>query len=64
LQNSKCCGYGSVGVDTKGFDCVIIPGAVKSLTPFTGVANQFCGGKGFVTIAGGSVIAATVCSKY
>ena len=58
-----CCGYGTLGVDTKGYDCVIVPGAVKSASPYDGVANQFCGGGGFNIIAAGSTTFVTVCSK-
>ena len=25
-----CCGYGNSGTDTRGFDCLIIPGAESS----------------------------------
>ena len=47
-----------------GFDCVVIPGAVKMTTPFASVPNQICGGKsvGLVTAAGKT--GKTICSKF
>ncbi len=62
LQHAVCCGYGVAGVGTTGYDCVIVPGAVKSASPYTGVANQFCGGGGFAVINAGTAFV-TVCSK-
>ena len=59
-----CCGYGSLGLTTKGYDCVVIPGAAKATSPYAGVPNQFCGGGGFNTIAAGSTTYVTVCSKF
>jgi hypothetical protein len=63
-QATQCCGYGAAGAGTMGFDCVVIPGAVKMTTPFTSVPNQICGGKsvGLVTTAG--MIGKTICSKF
>eukprot|EP00095_Tigriopus_kingsejongensis_P007394 maker-scaffold112_size353035-snap-gene-1.14 protein:Tk07394 transcript:maker-scaffold112_size353035-snap-gene-1.14-mRNA-1 annotation:"PREDICTED: uncharacterized protein LOC103516194" len=45
-KTSMCCGYGSDGVGTMGFDCLIIPGAEKSVMPSEMLlGNQFCGRK-------------------
>jgi hypothetical protein len=66
FQGSKCCGYGSNGLKTQGYDCVIIPGAAKVTSPFTLIGNQaFCGAAGLLytdsvtSKTGGK----TVCSK-
>ena len=69
LMSSKCCGYGNDAADsTKGFDCVLIPGATKKATSAgaavtlpSGAGNGFCGGE-LGTIQS-SIAAATVCSK-
>ena len=59
-----CCGYGTDGKGTKGFDCIIIPGAAKMTSPFVLLASQaFCGQGGLGTKADRSVLV-TVCSKY
>jgi hypothetical protein len=54
------------GIKTKGFDCVIIPGAAKMTSPNTLIVNQaFCGGAG-LGYADASAIATggkTVCCK-
>ena len=61
-QGSLCCGYGSLGMSTKGYDCVIIPGAQKAASPSTLIKNQaFCGA--YLVAAAGS-IGATICSKF
>ena len=39
-----CCGYGSVGTKTNGFDCAVIPGAFKA-SDGARLAGQFCGRK-------------------
>ena len=58
-----CCGYGSNGMGTNGFDCVMIPGAEKSVAPSTALAfNAFCGkSAGLVTVKG--MTAKTICCK-
>ncbi len=61
---SSCCGYGSNGQATKGFDCVVIPGAMK-MPPSTAVplTSRFCGrGIGLRTNMA-TPTAATVCSS-
>ena len=62
-QNSNCCAYGKDGMGTKGYDCVVIPGAQQSLTPFAPLPSQFCGGNsvGLVTQTGDK--GATICSE-
>ena len=58
-----CCGYGSAGVGTMGYDCIVIPGAAKMTTPFPILKSQaFCGQGGLGTAFGGTT--KTVCSKY
>ena len=61
FQGSICCGYGNIGVATKGYDCVMIPGASTfNLNP---APNSICGqGAGLVKVTG--AIATTICSKY
>ena len=45
-----CCGYGNVGTDVRGYDCLIIPGA-QSQNGRDLDANEFCGAsKGLVTM--------------
>ena len=68
-MSSKCCGYGTDAADTtRGFDCVLIPGASKfatnageAQTLANGGAYGFCGGE-LGTIAGNAA-AATICCK-
>jgi len=47
LAMMGCCSYGSDGMQTMGFDCLIIPGAMKAdLSPLEKsitAANMFCG---------------------
>ena len=62
FQGSSCCAYGTTGKATKGYDCVIIPGAAKVTGAL--LKNQaICGKAGLVTkttvMAGGT----TICSK-
>ena len=37
-----CCGYGNSGTDTRGFDCLIIPGAMSQNGKALNVM-EFCG---------------------
>jgi hypothetical protein len=63
-QGSICCGYGSTGKATSGYDCVIIPGAMK-MTASTLVNNLAICGAGGLAVAT-AVIATggnTICSK-
>jgi len=61
-QNSKCCGYGMQGQDSMtGFDCLIIPNAVKAGGTTQLIGNQFCGK--FLVTASNQATAKTVCSK-
>jgi hypothetical protein len=61
-QNSVCCGYGDTGKNTKGYDCLVIPGASK----FTGktilAANHFCG-NALVTANNVASTSKTICSE-
>merc|ERR1719510_2940883 len=64
-----CCSYKTDGMGTKGYDCIIIPGAVKTdLTPI-GVkdkalnANMFCGQSKGLGTEKDKDTAATICSK-
>ncbi len=63
-----CCGYGADGMGTKGYDCLVIPGAAKMTTPFALLPyNAFCGQGGLITAAAAANVEATggktVCSK-
>ena len=56
-----CCGYGTDGVGTSGFDCVQIPGAVKMAANTVLSFNALCGrSAGLVTAKGTNAM--TVCS--
>ena len=60
---SNCCGYGSDGRGTRGYDCVIIPIASKKDTlskVIPGNSDEFCG-RALVTVTNGAP--ATVCCK-
>lgn len=62
VQNSRCCGYGVQGVDTMtGFDCLIIPNAVKAGGSSQLIGNQFCGR--FLVTATNQASGKTICSK-
>ena len=37
-----CCGYGNAGIDTRGFDCVVIP-AASNIDGNAVNAAEFCG---------------------
>jgi hypothetical protein len=54
-----CCGYGTAGLGTMGYDCIIIPGAAKVAGAII-ISQAFCGRDGLATAAtSGSM---TVCS--
>jgi len=66
-SDKGCCNMGAAGNLQNGPDCVIIPGAVKTIsanfaasTASNNMLGQFCGGN-LVTIASGT-IAATICT--
>lgn len=61
FQGSKCCGYGSKGTDTKGYDCLVIPGAAKTAGALI-KNNAFCGQFGLVTTKSGTT-RKTICSE-
>jgi len=62
-KGTKCCGYGTNGVGTKGFDCAIIPGASKNTVMSSLFAgDEFCGSVGLSSTAGGGNMV-TVCSN-
>ncbi|XP_059081472.1 uncharacterized protein LOC131879228 [Tigriopus californicus] len=59
---SECCGYGTNGKGTKGYDCVVIPGAQmqtadEKLIP----GSQICGRK--LTSASKGAMSKTICSE-
>ena len=37
-----CCGYGNAGIDTRGFDCLVIPAAQDTQGNAVNAA-EFCG---------------------
>ena len=64
-----CCGYGTAGVGTMGYDCLVIPGAAKMASPYTLLPyNAFCGQGGLITAAAAANVEATggktVCCKF
>ena len=65
-QGNVCCAYGTKGLGSQGYDCVMIPGASTADVTRAPAPNSYCGAA-FVTF-GGSVISTfantrTVCSK-
>jgi len=60
--NSKCCGYGAAGVATSGFDCIIIPNAVKNTPTATQLPNNHFCGRYLVTVANAATGSKTVCT--
>lgn len=63
-EQSKCCGYTENGAGDTGFDCVIIPGALKKTALAKLNYNEFCGAnEGLITDAGSPGLG-TVCCKY
>ena len=66
LKASSCCQYGSKGVKTGGFDCLIIPGAEKKTAAATNLLVGECQGGGGMGL--GSVVdakaAVTICCTY
>ena len=62
FQASSCCNYGAGGAN--GYDCVTIPGAVKTTGVITvmPLATRLCGrDAGLVSVTG--ITAKTICSK-
>ncbi len=52
------------GIQTKGYDCIVIPGAAKAASPFTNLVNQaFCGAYGLAAAAAQASTSNTICSK-
>ncbi len=62
-SGSVCCGYGTKGTVTSGFDCAIIPVAVKMTANTALPHNAFCGRSAGLVVAKGTT-AATVCSQH
>ena len=60
FQASKCCGYGTKGDATDGYDCIMIPGAQK-VTAKDSPVSQCGGGDGLGTKA--EMGNKTVCCK-
>ncbi len=60
FQGSICCGYGTAGATSKGYDCVMIPGAT-SFANKNQKGNSICG-QFFVTVAS-TAINKTICCK-
>ena len=67
LKLTTCCAYGTAGVKTVGYDCLMIPGAEKKTIANPqgnlGFSCQGGGGKGLNSVVGGQ-INVTICSKY
>merc|ERR1719510_408423 len=65
VKHSTCCGYGTKGTGTLGYDCLLIPGASKAADSAALNKAGWCqagGDEGLVTLAAGKP-SATVCSK-
>ena len=67
LKLTTCCAYGTAGVKTVGYDCLMIPGAEKKTIANPqgnlGLTCQGGGGEG-LGIVPDAKAAVTVCSKY
>ena len=64
LTQNQCCGYGTDGLGTNGYDCVVIPGALKSSEGAIQGRDKLCGrSKGLVTADTEDAAAATICSR-
>jgi hypothetical protein len=61
-KGDVCCNYGTDGKKTSGFDCLMIPGAVKATTNSIAVAVTQCGGLGGLVTATGTA-SVTICCK-
>ena len=60
-----CCGYGADGMKTTGYDCVIIPGALKgTANNMDLLASEFCGRQLATAALGMAKPAGTVCCKF
>lgn len=67
-KGSLCCGYGSTGLkSSKGYDCLLVPGASKTVGTRL-ISSRVCGGNFGTAIANMAVPArtaamSTVCTK-
>jgi len=59
IDQNSCCGYGTAGTKTGGYDCIDIPGAVTGTMMTKGAGERFCG-RNLVTAAG--AVSKTICS--
>ena len=57
-----CCGYGTTGAATMGYDCVIIPQASK-MTGGDLLASEFCGRALVTSMLGALAGPGSVCCK-
>ncbi|TRY79933.1 hypothetical protein TCAL_13834, partial [Tigriopus californicus] len=61
-DDKKCCGYSPAGLADQGFDCIIIPGLMKSAAPNERLGDSMCGhNAGLVDVPVGAD-SVTVCS--
>ena len=66
LKGEECCAYAADGkgpTDDQGFDCVMIPGAVKADDDSV-VPQSICGTKAGLVTAAGDNGSKTICCKY
>ena len=67
IQDSACCGYGAAGqrTDTKGYDCLMIPGATKAAFDGQVQVSQCGHDVGLITADAANAAAGkkTVCCK-
>ena len=59
---ASCCGYGADGMGTKGYDCVIIDGAVKNTNDMKGLGERFYGRQ--LVSNDMDMASKTICSKF
>lgn len=67
--HEKCCSYGDTGMKggaTVGWDCLVIPGALKKTDNVVIKVGKFCG-KSFALVSAAATAAAdakTICCKF
>jgi hypothetical protein len=64
LKDDRCCGYGGKGDNTRGYDCIIIPGAENVIGVVLNDGSRFCGRRGgLITDTNNAITPASVCCK-
>ena len=57
----KCCSYGTSGSATEGYDCLVIPGAKKTMATTGKTASQLCGN--LIVTVSGMMAATSICCE-